>query len=63
MILFFLRISSVLSGAAAFAVAAKMLWLAALFHGLPIGSGYGARAWHGHEMLFGFASAVLAGSC
>ncbi|MFO1210700.1 MAG: NnrS family protein [Amaricoccus sp.] len=48
-------------GAAAFAVVAMGLWIVALTTGLPVGGDYGAPAWHGHEMLFGFASAVLAG--
>lgn len=48
-------------GAAAFAVVAMGLWIAALTTGLAVGGDYGAPAWHGHEMLFGFAAAVLAG--
>lgn len=43
--------------AAAFALVAVPLWLAAPVHsGIVI-----TRTWHGHEMLFGFALAVLAG--
>ncbi|MDO1582886.1 NnrS family protein [Rhizobium oryzicola] len=61
MILFSYGFRPFFLGAAAFAFAAMILWLAALFHGLPTGGDYGSRAWHGHEMLFGFASAVLAG--
>ncbi|MBP7242838.1 NnrS family protein [Amaricoccus sp.] len=48
-------------GAGVWAVAAMALWIAALAFGLPVGGAYGAVAWHGHEMLFGFAAAVLAG--
>lgn len=48
-------------GAGVFAVVAMALWIAALAAGLPIGGDYGAVAWHGHEMLFGFGAAVLAG--
>lgn len=48
-------------GAAVFAVLAMALWIGALAGGLPLGGDYGMIAWHGHEMLFGFASAVLAG--
>ncbi len=48
-------------GAGVFAVLAMVLWIATLAAGLPIGGDYGAAAWHGHEMLFGFAAAVLAG--
>ena len=48
-------------GAGVFAVLAMALWITALATGLPLGGDYGAVAWHGHEMLFGFAPAVLAG--
>lgn len=48
-------------GAGAFAVLSMALWITALAGGLPLGGDYGMVAWHGHEMLFGFASAVLAG--
>ena len=47
--------------AAIFAIAAMILWLCA-FAGLS-GTGeylYGV-VWHSHEMLFGFAAAVIAG--
>jgi uncharacterized protein involved in response to NO len=40
------------------AIAVLMGSLAGLFRFAP---GYGALAWHGHEMLFGYASAVVAG--
>ncbi|MTE01885.1 short-chain dehydrogenase [Paracoccus sp. YIM 132242] len=48
-------------GGAIWAVAAMALWIAALAHGLPLGGDLGAPLWHAHEMVFGFASAVLAG--
>jgi uncharacterized protein involved in response to NO len=37
------------------------LWIAALSGRLDFATGYGALHWHAHEMLFGYASAVLAG--
>ena len=40
---------------------AMALWIAAIVGGLPLGGDYGAVAWHAHEMLFGFGSAVLSG--
>ncbi|MEY9830383.1 uncharacterized protein involved in response to NO [Sinorhizobium fredii] len=48
-------------GAALWAVSAMGLWIAALAGHVEPGGSYGAHAWHAHEMLFGFASAVLAG--
>lgn len=48
-------------GAGVFAVLAMALWIAALATGLPLGGAYGTVAWHGHEMLFGFGAAALAG--
>lgn len=48
-------------GGAVWAVAAMALWIAALAHGLPLGGDFGAPLWHAHEMVFGFAPAVLAG--
>ncbi|WEF24807.1 NnrS family protein [Paracoccus sp. S3-43] len=48
-------------GGALWAVAAMALWIAALIHGLPLGGDYGPALWHAHEMVFGFAPAVLAG--
>ncbi|NKN35299.1 short-chain dehydrogenase [Agrobacterium sp. a22-2] len=48
-------------GAALHAIVAMALWIAALFLGLAVGGDYGASHWHAHEMLFGFAPAVLAG--
>lgn len=48
-------------GAGVWAVVSMSLWICALAFGQPLGGDYGAVAWHGHEMLFGFGSAVLAG--
>ena len=48
-------------GGSIWAVAAMALWIAALIHGLPLGGDYGPVLWHAHEMVFGFAPAVLAG--
>lgn len=48
-------------GGAVWACAAMALWVAALTGHIGLAEGYGAFAWHAHEMLFGFASAVLAG--
>ena len=48
-------------GGAVWAVVAMVLWIGVLVFGVPVGGDYGAAAWHMHEMLFGFASAVLAG--
>lgn len=43
------------------AVVTMALWLLVLGHGLEVGGDFGAVWWHAHEMLFGFAPAVLAG--
>ncbi|GAB1361918.1 NnrS family protein [Rhodobacter sp.] len=48
-------------GGAVWAVMTMALWIAALAHGLPLGGDFGAPLWHAHEMVFGFAPAVLAG--
>jgi Uncharacterized protein involved in response to NO len=48
-------------GAALWAVATMLIWLGSLFFGLNPGGSYGASAWHSHEVLFGFAPAVLTG--
>jgi uncharacterized protein involved in response to NO len=47
--------------AAAWAAVAILVWLGAFLHGLPLGSGFNALAWHRHEMLFGFAGAAIVG--
>ena len=39
-----------------------MLWIGALTEGWPLGGdSYGALYWHGHELLFGYGGAALAG--
>lgn len=48
-------------GGALWAIAAMGLWIAAITGHITIAETYGAPNWHAHEMLFGFASAVLAG--
>ncbi|ARQ14403.1 NnrS family protein (plasmid) [Rhizobium etli] len=47
--------------AALWAIVSIGLWAAFLNYGIPVASNYGALYWHAHEMLFGFAPAVLAG--
>jgi uncharacterized protein involved in response to NO len=47
--------------AALFAALAVPLWLAAYAGALAPPSPFPASLWHGHEMLFGYAAAVLAG--
>lgn len=46
---------------AVWAVVAMVMWIAALSGQIDLAGDYGAHNWHAHEMLFGFASAVLAG--
>lgn len=48
-------------GAGLWAVVAMALWVTALSGTGKPGGPYGAANWHMHEMLFGFASAALAG--
>ena len=48
-------------GGAIWACTVMVLWILALSGRIDIGGDYGAMAWHGHEMLFGFASAIVAG--
>ncbi|PST20620.1 short-chain dehydrogenase [Mesorhizobium plurifarium] len=48
-------------GAALWAIVAMTLWITALAGPIELGGSYGAANWHAHEMLFGFAPAVLAG--
>lgn len=45
---------------ALFAIASMVLWLAAL-HGAPLVFAHDPILWHAHEMLFGFAAAIIAG--
>ncbi|WEZ85744.1 NnrS family protein (plasmid) [Rhizobium sp. 32-5/1] len=48
-------------GGAAWACVAMAVWIAAISGRMDIGGSYGAPAWHAHEMLFGFGSAIVAG--
>jgi uncharacterized protein involved in response to NO len=48
-------------GGAVWACLAMVIWIAAVSGKIEIGGEYGARAWHAHEMLFGFGSAIVAG--
>ncbi len=48
--------------AGCYGIVAMAGWVAALILGLEIGGRtYGALFWHGHEMLYGYATAALAG--
>jgi len=48
-------------GAGVWAILSLALWLGALAGVWELAPGYGALAWHAHEMLFGYGSAVVAG--
>lgn len=48
-------------GGAAWGLIALVLWLFALSGGLTLPTHFDPVAWHRHEMLFGFAGAVIAG--
>lgn len=48
-------------GAAVYAALAVPLWVWAWLGGGPMPQGVAPYAWHVHEMLFGFAAAVIAG--
>ena len=48
-------------GAAVWAFAAMLLWVASLMGLVNFAEAYGPSHWHAHEMLFGYSSAVLAG--
>jgi uncharacterized protein involved in response to NO len=47
--------------ASVWAVLAMALWIGALTGLIDVAGGYGATAWHAHEMAFGYTTAVLAG--
>jgi uncharacterized protein involved in response to NO len=47
--------------AAAWAAIAVPVWLAAYVHGYALGGTLPAMFWHGHEMVFGFGLAAVAG--
>ena len=48
-------------GAGVWAILSVALWLGSLAGLWALAPGYGALAWHAHEMLFGYGSAVVAG--
>lgn len=48
-------------GAGVWAILSIGLWLGALGGLWVLAPGYGALAWHAHEMLFGYGAAVVAG--
>lgn len=48
-------------GAATWAIVAMALWISTLGGLWSVGQGYGAPAWHAHEMIFGYTGAVVAG--
>jgi len=48
-------------GAGVCAAIAMALWIGSLAGAWQLAPGYGALAWHAHEMLFGYGSAVVAG--
>lgn len=43
------------------ALTTMILWILVITGKMEIGGSYGAQHWHAHEMLFGFAPAVVAG--
>ena len=48
-------------GAGVWAILSIALWLGALAGLWELAPGYGALAWHAHEMIFGYGAAVVAG--
>ncbi len=52
---------SFFAGAAGFAALAMPLWMLMLAQGLGTRGVFDGSEWHGHEMLYGYAVAVLAG--
>lgn len=48
-------------GGAIWAMVAMLLWIALLTGQLSFASRYGAAAWHAHEFLFGYGSAIVVG--
>lgn len=60
-VLFSYGFRSFFLASALWAIASLVLWVAYLSFGIPVASDYGTLYWHAHEMLFGFAPAVLAG--
>ena len=48
-------------GAASWAALAMVLWLGVVTGVWTVAGSYGPVAWHAHELLFGYVSAVVAG--
>jgi uncharacterized protein involved in response to NO len=48
-------------GAGALAALLIPWWAGALVWGMPLGTAWSPSLWHGHEMLFGFVAAAIAG--
>ena len=48
-------------GAASWAALAMVLWLGVVTSAWTVAESYGPVAWHAHELLFGYVSAVVAG--
>ena len=48
-------------GAGLWGAAAVPLWLLVLLTGIDVPTAFAPAAWHAHEMVFGFAAAVVAG--
>ncbi|MDE1920797.1 MAG: NnrS family protein [Candidatus Omnitrophica bacterium] len=48
-------------GAAGYTVIAMLAWLAIYAMGVPVNLAMPPAVWHGHEMIFGFTMAVVAG--
>ncbi|RUM94842.1 MAG: NnrS family protein [Thiothrix sp.] len=48
-------------GAGLLAVTLMAAWIISYQQGLPLNSYYGSYGWHSHEMLFGYAAAVVTG--
>lgn len=44
-----------------YALIVMLGWIGFLFWGLPISAGWAPMQWHSHEMLYGFATAAIAG--
>jgi len=61
MTLFALGFRPFYGAAALLALAAIAAWLASFTGRLQLGGALAGTDWHGHEMIFGFASAVIAG--
>ena len=50
-------------GAGLWATVAMVLWIGLVSGLWQFANAYGAVAWHAHEFLFGYVSAVLTGFC